>query len=48
MLCNGQRDPPLELIGAIAKVLDLLDEWVERLYRGGAAIDRGYKIGAIE
>jgi hypothetical protein len=47
MLCNGHRDPPLELIGAIAKVLDLPDDCVERMYRA-AAVDRGYKIGAIE
>jgi hypothetical protein len=47
MLCNGQRDVPLDLIASIAKVLDLPDEWVERLYPA-AAVDRGYKIGAIE
>jgi hypothetical protein len=40
MLCNGQRDAPLGLIGAIPKVLDLPDDWVERLYRA-AAVDRG-------
>lgn len=47
MLCNGQRDVPLELIASIAKVLDLPDDWIERLYRA-AAVDRGYKIGAVE
>jgi hypothetical protein len=26
---------------------DLPDDWVERMYRA-AAVDRGYKIGAIE
>jgi hypothetical protein len=47
MLCNGQRDVLLALIGAIARVLDLPDDWVERLYCA-AAIDRGYRIGAVE
>jgi hypothetical protein len=47
MLCNGQRDVPLELIASIAKALDLPDDWIERLYRA-AAVDRGYKIGAVE
>jgi hypothetical protein len=47
MLCNGQRDVPLELIAAIAKVLELPDDWVERLYRT-AAVEQGYKIGAVE
>ena len=32
---------------AVAKVLDLTEDWTERLYRA-AAIDRGYQIGANE
>jgi len=32
---------------AVAKVLDLTEDWTERLYRA-AVIDRGYQIGANE
>ena len=32
---------------AVANVLDLTEDWTERLYRA-AAIDRGYQIGANE
>ena len=32
---------------AVAKVLDLTEDWTERLYRA-AAIDRGYQIEANE
>jgi hypothetical protein len=46
-LCNGRRDPSVGLIGAVARVLDLTEDWTQRLYRA-AAIDRGYRIGAVE
>lgn len=47
MLCNGQRDPPAELIALVADALDLTEEWALKLHRA-AAIDQGYAIGGVE
>jgi hypothetical protein len=35
------------LIEAVAKVLELTEDWTQRLYRA-AAVDRDYEIGEIE